>query len=63
MTANLKKDMLENHKRDAKALFSIQSMRDVSIFPKIVECKTSKEAWEILETTYKGSTKVPMENI
>lgn len=37
---------------------AIQSRIDVSIFSKITECKTSKEAWVILDSEYKGSAKV-----
>ena len=50
--------MKENKKRDAKALFILQTGIDIAIFPKIAECEKSHEAWDNLEKVYKGSIKV-----
>ena len=58
LTADQKLELKENRKKDAKDLFIIQTRIDISIFPKIVECTKSHDAWEILEKAYKGSTKV-----
>lgn len=41
---------------DEKALYFIQNGLDDSVFPKILAAKSSKEAWDILETNYKGTT-------
>lgn len=51
MTTDEKKEVMENHKKDAKALFAIQSGIDVSVFSKIAKSKTYKEACKILEST------------
>ena len=48
----------DNRKRDAKALFFIQSAVDDDIFPRISHAKTSKEAWEIIKHEYFGDNKV-----
>ena len=48
----------DNRKKDAKALFLIQQSLDESIFPKVSVAKKSKIAWDILETTYQGTSKV-----
>lgn len=48
----------ENHKRDAKALFFIQSALDDEIFPRIAAASSSKQAWEILRTEFYGDKQV-----
>jgi hypothetical protein len=48
----------ENIKKDVKALFILQIGVDKKVFPKIVECNKSHDAWETLEKAYKGSVKV-----
>ena len=48
----------DNKKKDAKALFLIQQSLDESIFPKVSAAKKSEIAWDILETTYQGTSKV-----
>ena len=48
----------ENKKKDSKALFFIQQAMHDSIFSRIAAAETSKEAWEILQNEFKGSTKV-----
>lgn len=48
----------ENRKKDAKALFFIQSALDDSIFPRISAAATSKQAWEILKQEFFGDKKV-----
>ena len=58
LIADEKKELLETRKKDTKALFTIQSRIDVTIFPKITECMFSKAAWDTLESAYKGSAKV-----
>ena len=39
----------ETRKKDAKALFLIQSAMDDEIFPRIATATTSHEAWETLK--------------
>ena len=58
LSVDQKIELKENRKRDAKALFLLQTGVDISMFPKIVECVISHNAWETLEKTYKGSVKV-----
>lgn len=48
----------ENRKKDAKALFFIQSALDEEIFSRISTVNTSHEAWEILRQEYMGDQKV-----
>uniref|UniRef100_A0A803MLN5 Uncharacterized protein n=1 Tax=Chenopodium quinoa TaxID=63459 RepID=A0A803MLN5_CHEQI len=48
----------DNRKKDAKALFLIQSAVDDDIFPRISSAKTAKEAWEIIRHEYFGDKKV-----
>ncbi|KAK8945303.1 hypothetical protein KSP40_PGU006955 [Platanthera guangdongensis] len=50
--------LVVNQKRDAKALICIQQGVRRSILPLIIDAKTSKEAWEILEIEYWGSEHV-----
>jgi len=48
----------KKRKEDEKALYFIQNGLDDSVFPKISAAESSKEAWDILETNYKGTTKI-----
>ena len=48
----------DNRKKDAKALFFIQSALDDDIFPRISSAKTAKEAWEIIKHEHFGDKKV-----
>lgn len=48
----------ETRKRDAKALFLIQSALDDEIFPHIAAATTSNEAWETLKKEFLGEKKV-----
>ncbi|KAL8121975.1 hypothetical protein AgCh_018633 [Apium graveolens] len=50
----------ENRKKDKKALFFIYQAVDEAIFERIYAEETSKEAWNILNTAYKGEDKVKM---
>eukprot|EP00253_Pinus_taeda_P036239 PITA_36239 len=53
------KDLLKsNRKKDSKALVFLYQAVDQSVFPRIAVAKTSKEAWQILKTTYQGMEKV-----
>ncbi|KAJ4820349.1 polyprotein [Rhynchospora pubera] len=45
-------------KKDARALFFIQSAVHESIFTKISAATTAKDAWTILKTAFQGSSKV-----
>ncbi|KAL5719509.1 hypothetical protein ACHQM5_012274 [Ranunculus cassubicifolius] len=47
----------EHTKKDAKALLLIQEGVTKTIFPRIINAKTSKEAWDILEKEFRGSIK------
>ncbi|KAG6403222.1 hypothetical protein SASPL_135439 [Salvia splendens] len=48
----------ENRKKDAKALFFIQSAIEDDIFSRISAANTAHEAWEILKQEYLGDQKV-----
>lgn len=48
----------ETRKKDAKALFFIQSALDDDIFPRISAASSSHEAWEILKQEYLGGQRV-----
>ncbi|GKC21964.1 retrovirus-related pol polyprotein from transposon TNT 1-94 [Tanacetum coccineum] len=48
----------DNRKKDAKALFFIQSALDDDIFPRIASANTSNQAWEILKQEFLGDKKV-----
>jgi len=48
----------ETRKKDAKALFLIQSALADDIFPRIVAATTSNEAWKILKQEFLGDRKV-----
>ena len=58
LSVDQKTELKKNRKRDAKALFILQTGVDITIFPKIAECEKSHDAWDTLEKVYKGSIKV-----
>lgn len=45
-------------KQDAKALFFIQQAVDESIFPRIADATSAKQAWSLLKAEDQGSMKV-----
>lgn len=47
----------ENKKRDNKALYSIQQAVSEEIFGRISAARTAKEAWDILQKEYQGTSK------
>ncbi|KAK9739999.1 hypothetical protein RND81_03G003200 [Saponaria officinalis] len=51
-------ELRETRKKDAKALFLIQSGLDDEIFPRISSVSTAKEACQILKQEYLGDQKV-----
>jgi gag-polypeptide of LTR copia-type/Domain of unknown function (DUF4219) len=56
---DVQKNQLKDDKmRDAKALFMIQQGVTESIFSRIITAKKSKEAWDLLEQAFQGSSKV-----
>ncbi|XP_020266633.1 uncharacterized protein LOC109842135 [Asparagus officinalis] len=55
-TAEEKKALREQRKKDSKARFLLYQGLDESTFERVAEATTSKEAWEILATIYKGSS-------
>ena len=53
-----KDSMREQRKKDGKAMFYIHQAMHENILPRIEVAKTSKKAWNTLETTYQGLDKV-----
>ena len=55
------KDILkQNKKKDSKALFFIQQEMEESIFPWVVAATRSKHAWDTLQNSYQGTSKVKL---
>ena len=53
------KDVLrELRKKDGKAMFYIHQAMQESMLPRVVEKTNAKQAWDTLETSYKGLDKV-----
>ena len=53
------RDLLkDNRNKDSKSLFYLFQSIHESIFPRIVAATKSKEAWDILKTTFQGMEKV-----
>jgi len=48
----------ENIKKNNKSLDLIQQGLNETIFPKVSSAVSSKKAWDILETSYEGVSKV-----
>jgi serine/threonine-protein kinase RIO1 len=57
-TADEKKTLKEQRKKDKKALFLLYQALDESTFEKVAEAMTSKQAWEILASIFKGDERV-----
>jgi hypothetical protein len=57
-TADEKKTLKEQRKKDKKALFLLYQALDESTFKKVAEAMTSKQAWEILASIFKGDERV-----
>ena len=57
-TAEEKKALKEQRKKDSKARFLLYQGLDESTFERVAEAATSKKAWEILATIYKGVERV-----
>jgi len=57
-TAAKQKEYKQNKQHDAKALLFIQQGVSREIFPRIMQAKNAKEAWEILKNEFKGTNKV-----
>ena len=53
-TAEEKKALRKQRKKDSKARFLIYQGLDGSTFKRVAKATTNKEAWEILVTIYKG---------
>ncbi|TXG74289.1 hypothetical protein EZV62_002868 [Acer yangbiense] len=56
LTANQLQKYKRDKMKDARALLFIQQGVSKTIFPRIVNAVTSKEAWEILKTEFQGMT-------
>ena len=50
--------MKESRRKDAKALSLTEAAMKETVFPKIAAGNYAKEAWDILETNFKGTDKV-----
>ncbi|TXG74282.1 hypothetical protein EZV62_002861 [Acer yangbiense] len=62
LTANQLQKYKRDKKKDARALLFIQQGVSKTIFPRIVNAVTSKEAWEILKTEFQGMTALLLDN-
>ena len=52
------RDELDQYESNAKALNAILTGLTNSLFVKVMQCKTTRHAWEKLKTVYKGVSKV-----
>ena len=57
-TTTKQKEYKQNKQHDAKALLFIQQGVSREIFPRIMQAKNAKEAWETLKNEFKGTNKV-----
>ncbi|RZC11614.1 Retrovirus-related Pol polyprotein from transposon TNT 1-94 [Glycine soja] len=57
-TATKQKEYKQNKQHDAKALLFIQQGVSREIFPRIMQAKNAKEAWETLKNEIKGTDKM-----
>ena len=53
-----RKTLNENRKKNSKALFQIYQAIKMPIYERIAKAKNSKQAWAIIQTSYKGEEKV-----
>ncbi|KAL3755900.1 hypothetical protein ACJRO7_002879 [Eucalyptus globulus] len=53
-----KESLVESRKKDQKALYAIFQAVEETIFEKISSAETAKEAWDILQKSYKGDDRV-----
>ena len=58
LTNNQKTQLKESRRKDAKALSLIEVAMTKNFFSKIAVADYAKEAWDILETNFKGIDKV-----
>jgi hypothetical protein len=58
LTQVQKDNLSNNRKKDKKALFFLYQAVDEVVFEKISNATTAKEAWEMLQRSYKGDEKV-----
>ena len=58
LTNNQKTHLKESRKKDAKALSLIEAAMIEIVFPKTTIANYEKDAWDILETNFKGTDKV-----
>ena len=58
LTNTQKTQLNESRRKDAKALNFIEAAMTETVFPKIAAANYAKEAWDILETNFKGTDKV-----
>ena len=58
LTNEQKTHLKESRRKDAKALSLIEARMTKTIFSKIAATNYAKEAWDILETNFKGIDKV-----
>ena len=58
MTNVQRREVNENKSKNDKALWDIKQATKEQIYQKIEATKSAKKAWDILETTYQGATKV-----
>ena len=58
LTNAQKTQLKESRRKDAKALSLIEVAMTETVFPKIAVANYAKEAWDILETNFKGIDKV-----
>ncbi|XP_059628627.1 uncharacterized protein LOC132271301 [Cornus florida] len=63
LTNTQRQQLKDYKKKDAKALGLIQQGVVDTIFPRIINASKAKEAWDILEKEYRGSTKTYGEDI
>ena len=52
------RDELDEYESNAKYLNAILKGLSYSLFVKVMQCKTTKHAWEKLKISYEGASKV-----
>jgi len=63
VTADQKKDFLENQRKDNEALTFIFGALEEHIFPRVGDCETSKAAWDILKNAYEGAATAKLQTL